>query len=62
MWYIVGLRTRINAECRCKQYQFIYVDDICIADDIACLNRPNHQMAPGKWPKITIIFVSFITM
>ena len=37
------------------------LDDICIADDIACLNRPNHQMTPGKWPKITIMFVSFIT-
>ena len=38
-----------------------YLGDICTADDIACLNRPNQQVAPGKWPKITIMFVSFIT-
>ena len=61
MWYTLGLRPRINAECRCKQYQFTKVHDICTADDIACLNRPNHQVAPGNWPKITIMFVSFIT-
>ena len=64
MWYTLGLelRPRIYSECRCKQYQFTWVDDICTTDDIACLNRPNHQVSPGKWPKITITFVSFIAM